>query len=360
MKKLPALRRQIDALDDRLLALLDARARLAQEVYAVKVREAKGSKVKVIVPEREAQILRRLKQRPRKALPDKGVEAVFREVISVSRSLEAIPKIAYFGLPGSNTHDAAKRVFGSMTDYAPKDSIQDVFKEVQDDRSDYGVVPVENSTEGVITHTLDFLADSDLEVCSEIRVPIHHYLLNRSGKLGGVKRVLSHPQALGQCSAWLAKHLPLARTENAPSTSAAVQAVLKDRQKGSAAIGSKLAMEIYGLKAAASNIQDRNDNETRFFVIGKDSPKPTGSDKTSIMFSIRDHVGALAEAIAPFSSAGINLTAIESRPSRLKAWDYYFFVDFLGHKDDPRIRRVLGRLQKKVARMRVLGSYPAA
>jgi chorismate mutase/prephenate dehydratase len=328
MSKLPALRRRIDKLDDQLLALLEQRASIAKDVYQEKVKSARGGTVKVIVPEREAQILRRLKHKGAKELPGRGVEAVFREVISLSRSLEAVPKIAFFGQPGSNTHDAARRAFGSMTDYAPQESIQEVFEEVREDRADYGVVPVENSTEGVITHTLDFLADSDLVVSSEIRLPIRHYLLNRSGKLGGIKRVLSHPQALGQCRDWLAKHLPQAAIVNAASTSAAAKIALKEGKRGTAAIGSKLAMEIYGLRAAAAKIQDKNDNETRFFVIGKDSPKPTGQDKTSIMISIRDKVGALAEALAPFERDRINLTAIESRPSRLKAWDYYFFIDF--------------------------------
>jgi chorismate mutase/prephenate dehydratase len=360
MSKLAGLRRRIDKLDDQILALLQQRAGVAKDVFEEKVKAAKGGKVKVIVPEREAQVLRRLKDKGGKTLPGKGVEAVFREVISLSRSQEAVPKIAYFGQPGSNTHDAARRAFGHMTDYAPQDSIQDVFGEVREDRADYGVVPVENSTEGIITHTLDYLADSDLVVSSEIRVPIHHYLLNRSGKLGSIKQVLSHPQALGQCRDWLAKHLPQAKVVNAASTSAAAKIAAQDKRSGTAAVGSKLAMEIYGLKTAAANIQDKNDNETRFFVIGKDSPQPTGHDKTSIMFSIKDHVGALAKALAPFERSRINLTAIESRPSRLKAWDYYFFIDFIGHQDDPKIRKVLGLVQKQVKLLRILGSYPAA
>jgi chorismate mutase/prephenate dehydratase len=360
MSKLPALRRRIDKLDDQILALLAQRASVAKDVYVEKLRDAKGGKVKVIVPEREAQIVRRMQLKAGKALPSKGVEAVYRELISLSRSVEADSKIAYFGQPGSNTHGAAQRVFGSMSDYVFKDSIQEVFEEVLEDRANYGVVPVENSTEGVITHTLDFLADSDLEVCSEVRVPIRHFLLNRSGKTASIKRVLSHPQALGQCSQWLAKHLPQARVENASSTSAAAQSASKDRSGKTAAIGSQLAMQLYGLKAAASNIQDKNDNETRFFVIGKDTPKPSGKDKTSIMISIRDHVGALVDAIAPFERNRINMTSIESRPSRLKAWDYYFFIDFLGHKDEPKIKKVLAQVQKKVVRLRILGSYPAA
>jgi len=361
MKDLKVIRRRIDQLDDRLLRLLDERAREVQAVYHVKVNSTKkGEKVQVVIPERESSIIKRLKKKKLAAFPGEGVEAVFREVISASRSLEATPAIAYFGQEGSNTHAAAKNQFGSLTVYEPQTSIKAVFEAVQAGEADYGVVPVENSTEGDINLTLDLLAESDLEICSEIRLQIRHYLLNRSGSLNGIKRVLSHPQALAQCRAWLEKNLPGAAQTVALSTSDAARSAAKDKKGGTAAIASKLALELYGLKAAAKNIQDKNDNETRFFVIGKNAPKHTGNDKTSIVLNIRDRVGALAQVIDIFSRRKINLTAIKSRPSGLKAWDYYFFIDFEGHKDEPKIKALLQLVEAKVKRLKVLGSYPAA
>jgi chorismate mutase/prephenate dehydratase len=362
MSKLPGLRRRIDKVDDQILVLLNQRAKLVQSVYKEKQALARvhGGQVEAFVPGREVEILRRLSAKNAGPFPAEGIAPVFREVISACRSLEISPRIAFFGQPGSNTHQASLNVFGSQAEHSAQVNIPSVFEEVEQGRADYGVVPVENSTEGAINHTLDLFVDSELKVCSELSLPIRHLLLNRGGKLAGVKRVLSHPQALAQCRRWLAKNLPGVSVESAASTSEAAKQAAKDRTGRTAAIASQLAVELYGLKVAARNIQDQNDNTTRFFVIGRARSKPTGKDKTSVMLSIRDKVGALSSVLKPFERHKVNLTSIESRPSRRKAWDYYFFVDFQGHQDEPKVQRLLQDLGSEVAQLKVLGSYPAA
>jgi chorismate mutase / prephenate dehydratase len=270
------------------------------------------------------------------------------------------PRISYFGAPGSNTHQAALNCFGSGAEFLSQADYSGVFEDVDQGRADYGLVPVENSTEGVINRTLDLLGESDLKICSEVSLPIRNLLLSR-GPLKAVRVVVSHPQPLAQCRLWLARHLPKARQVIADSTSAAAHRAAQDRGGATAAIASDLAMRLYPpLKVLARNIQDRSDNTTRFFVVGRTLARPTGRDKTSVMLSIHDKVGALAAVLKPFERHKVNLTAIESRPSRRKAWDYYFFVDFHGHQDEPKIRRLLTDLSRQVAQMKVLGSYPAA
>lgn len=360
MGSLTALRRRIDALDDRLLGVLNERAGVVHEVYRMKLKQARGGAVQAFVPGREAEILRRLSSRKAGLFPVDGIAPVFREVISACRSLELLPRIAYFGAPGSNTHQAALKCFGSGAEFLSQIHIPGVFDDVTQDRADYGVVPVENSTEGVINRTLDLLAESDLKVCSEVSLPIRNLLLSR-GPLKAVRVVVSHPQPFAQCRQWLSLHLPKARQVAADSTSAAASRAAEDRKGATAAIASELALRLNpGLKALARDIQDRSDNTTRFFVVGRTLAKPTGRDKTSVMLNIHDKVGALAAVLKPFERHKVNLTAIESRPSRRKAWDYYFFVDFHGHQDEPRIRRLLKDLSRQVAQLKVLGSYPAA
>lgn len=360
MSRLPALRRRIDALDDRLLALLNERARVVQAIYAEKLRHAKGGSAGAFVPGREAEILRRLTAHNPGPFPREAVAPVFREVISGCRSLELRPKVAYFGQPGSNTHQAALDLFGSQADLAPVAGIPGVFEDVEQGRATYGVVPVENSTEGVINHTLDLFVDSELKICAEISLPIRHLLLSPTGRLDRVRRVLSHPQALAQCRRWLARRLPQAAQEPSASTSQAAQQAARDRSGRTAAIASALAARLYGLKTAAANVQDQGDNATRFLLIGQAPSRPTGKDKTSVMLSVRDRVGALSAVLKPFERHKVNLTSIESRPSRRKAWDYYFFVDFHGHQDAPKVRRLLQALRGQVVQLKVLGSYPAA
>jgi len=359
MTDLKALRRRIDGLDDRMLDLLNERAATVQKVYDVKLKAAKGGPVQAFVPGREAEILRRLSARNRGPFPGDGIAPVFREVISACRSLEQLPRVSYFGAPGSNTHQAALNTFGARADYLTQASIPGVFGDVNQGRADYGLVPVENSTEGVINHTLDLLSESELKVCSEVSLRIRNLLLSK-GALKSVKTVVSHPQPLAQCRQWLTRNLPKARLLAADSTSVAAQRAAADPSGRTAAIASDLASRIYGLKVLVRNIEDQSDNTTRFFVVGRTLASPTGRDKTSVMLSVRDRVGALAAVLKPFESHKVNLTAIESRPSRRKAWDYYFFVDFHGHQDEPRIQRLLKDLSRQVSQLKVLGSYPAA
>ena len=358
MKSLKPLRQRIDSLDDRILGLLNERAQVVQQVYSVKLAQANGKPAQAFVPGREAQILRRLKSEARGPFPAAGIAPVFSEIISACRSLEISPRIAFFGQPGSNTHEAAISCFGSQGDYIPVSGIPGVFEEVEQGRCDYGVVPVENSTEGTINHTLDLFVDSDLKVCSEISQLIRPLLLSQAKSLKAVKKVLSHPQALAQSRGWLQRHLPGVPVMEVASTSEAARLAAKD--KSVAAVASALAAKTYGVKVLASGIQDVSGNRTRFFVIGHTVAQPTGKDKTSVMLSIRDKVGALASVLKPFEKNKVNLSSIESRPSRRKAWDYFFFVDFHGHQQDPKVARLLKDLSARVAQIKVLGSYPAA
>ena len=360
MKSLKPLRRRIDSLDDQILGLLNARAKVVQAVYDVKVKHSQGSPSQAFVPGREAEILRRLKAKNKGPFPEAGIDPVFSEVISACRSLEISPRIAFFGQALSNTHQAALVRFGSQGDYVPSLSIPAVFEEVEQGRCDYGVVPVENSTEGIINHTFDLFVDSDLKVCSEISLAIRHQLLSCRADMKKLRLVQSHPQALAQCRRWLDRHLPGIQQKAVASTSLAAELASKDKSGRTGAIAADLPAKHFGLKALAKNIQDQGDNTTRFFVIGRTISQPTGKDKTSVMLSIRDKVGALASVLKPFEKYKVSLSSIESRPSRRKAWDYFFFVDFVGHQQDPKVARLLKDLGARVAQLKVLGSYPAA
>jgi chorismate mutase/prephenate dehydratase len=360
VKSLKPLRQRIDRLDDKILELLNERSKVVQQVYEVKVRHAQSAPSQAFVPGREAEILRRLKAKNKGPFPEAGIDPVFSEIISACRSLEISPRIAYFGQALSNTHQAALVRFGSQGDYVPSIAISSVFEEVEQGRCDYGVVPVENSTEGIINHTFDLFVDSDLKVCSEISLAIRHHLLASRSDLKKVRVVQSHPQALAQCRRWLDRNLPGVPQKAVASTSLAAELAAKDKSGRTAAIAADLAAKHYALKPLARNIQDQGDNTTRFFVIGRTISQPTGKDKTSVMLSIRDKVGALASVLKPFEKNKVNLSSIESRPSRRKAWDYFFFVDFHGHQLDPKVARLLKDLSARVAQLKVLGSYPAA
>ncbi len=276
--------------------------------------------------------------------------------MSGSLALESKLKIAYFGQLGTNTHIAAIQKFGSSSVYIAGATLKDVFLEVERGRAHYGVVPIENSTEGTINHTLDLFVESDLKICSEIFMPISYTLMSKPGDLKKVKKVYSHPQALGQCRVWLEANLPGVKILESASTARAAQ--LAASESFAAAIAPDLAAKLYKLKPIAKRIEDMQDNFTRFLVIGKTSAEKTGKDKTSIMVSIKDKVGALFSLLYPFEKQGINLSSIESRPSRKKAWDYYFFIDFLGHVDDPKAQKALMEIEKASLTVKVLGSYP--
>ena len=267
-------------------------------------------------------------------------------------------KVAFFGPEATFTHMAAQRHFGSTVRYSAEPTIDDVFREVGAGNVHYGVVPIENSTEGVVTHTLDLLQESDVRICGEVSVDIELCLLSRSGRAKDVRRILSHSHALGQCRRWLAAHYPHAAVEEVSSTAQAARQARSDREV--AAVSSRLAGDVYRLKIVQADIADNHDNITRFFVIGEDPPSPTGEDKTSIVFAVKDRVGVLHDMLAPFARHKINLTKIESRPSRQKAWEYVFFIDFRGHQQEPRVKRALDQLAESCVFLRVLGSYPCS
>lgn len=351
-RELEGLRKQIDKCDDQLLRLLNQRAAVVQDVGRVKARRDE----EVYASNREHAIIERLAAANQGPLPEEAVEEIFRAVINNCRLLQKKLRIAYFGPEATFTHQAALKQFGRAADYAPLKTITDVFDEVEKRRADYGVVPIENSTEGVVNHTLDMFMESDLVICAEREDPISQCLLASQAEMKKIKALYSHPQALGQTRRWVESRLKGVPVHEAASTAdAAAQAALDSTV---AAIASPLAAEIYNLKILAANIQDSRHNVTRFLVIGRKFSGPTGRDKTSLLVSIKDKVGALEELLSTFKRYKINLTKIESRPTKKKAWEYVFFIDLLGHALEPRVEKALKELQKHCVFVKVLGSYP--
>ena len=291
-------------------------------------------------------------------MQDKSIKAVYREIMSGSLALQNPLKIAYLGPEATFTHIAALKKFGHSLDYLECDSITDVFTEVERNRASYGVVPIENSTEGAVNHTLDMFVDSDLKICSEEYLPIQHNLVSRLKNVSSIKRIYSHQQVFAQCRNWLEKNMPLATLVPVASTTVAAGFTILGRNR--AAIASNLAAERYDLNILARSIEDSPHNITRLLVIGKKNERRTGSDKTSILFSMKDKSGALHDVLAPFKKNRINLTKIESRPSKKRAWRYYFFVDIQGHVDDKKVAKSIGQLKKHCSFLKILGSYPEA
>ncbi|MFH0731950.1 MAG: prephenate dehydratase [Candidatus Omnitrophota bacterium] len=351
---LEKIRQKIDKIDLEIVKLLSQRAGLTLEIGKVKSKDKKP----VFSPDREKIVYQRIKKANKGPLPNTTLEAIYREVMSGSLSLQNPPEIAYMGPEATFTHIAALKKFGKSLKYVECDSISDVFTEVERGRANYGVVPIENSTEGAVNHTLDMLVDSDLKICSEVYLSIEHYLLSKTKKISYITKVYSHQQVLAQCRIWLEKNLPCAKLIPVSSTTAA--AWLYANKQGSAAIASKLAAEKYKLNMLARSIEDSTHNITRFLIIGKQEAEPTNNDKTSIVFSMKDKAGALHDVLVPFKKRNINLTKIESRPSKKKAWKYYFFVDMEGHIKDAKIAQALKELQRHCNFYRLLGSYPAA
>jgi chorismate mutase / prephenate dehydratase len=349
---LKRLRNAIDRIDAKLVRLLNERAKNVLKIKSVKAK----SDVHFYAPHREMEVYRKISKLNKGPFPAETLAAIFCEIMSGSLALESKLKISYFGQPGTNTHIAALQKFGSSSSYIAGSTLRDVFLEVERGRAHYGVVPIENSTEGVINHTLDLFVESDLKICSEILMPISHTLMSKTGKIQKVKTIYSHPQALGQCRVWLEANLAGIKIVESPSTARAAQ--MASLNATVAAIAPDLAAKLYKLKPIAKHIEDMQDNYTRFLVIGKTTAEKTGTDKTSIMVSIKDKVGALFSLLYPFEKQGLNLTSIESRPSRKKAWDYYFFIDFLGHINDLKVQKVLQELEKSTLTVKVLGSYP--
>ncbi|HET6610711.1 MAG TPA: prephenate dehydratase [Kofleriaceae bacterium] len=360
---LGALRVAIDAVDDEILALLGRRAELATEV-AAKKHEAGGA---FYVPARERAIIDRLQAQNRGPFPQASLRPVFQEIISACLSLEAGVRVAYLGPEATFTHQAVKRHFGTSAAATPCGSITGVFEEVERGQAAFGVVPVENSSEGVVSHTLDSFVHSPLKICAEIVVDVDHCLLARAGVTeSAIERVYSHPQALAQCRRWLAQNLARAKVIEAASTADAARAAREDA--GGAAIAAELASRIYGLSVLRRGLQDVADNVTRFLVISDLEPPPpvtaddgAGSpDKTSVVLALPDEPGCLVRILERLSRGGVNLTRIESRPSRRKPWEYVFFLDLDGHCRDPRIAPVLAELATTCELFKILGSYRKA
>ncbi|MCX5707340.1 MAG: prephenate dehydratase [Candidatus Omnitrophica bacterium] len=349
--KLKKLRSKIDSIDKEIVRLLNTRAKVTLDV--AKVKEINGASI--YSPEREREVLRKAALLNRGPLSSRSLEAIYREIMSASLALEKPLKIAYMGPEASFSNLAALKRFGSQVNYIACASIADVSLEVEREAADYGVVPIENSIEGAVTHTLDMLADSDLKICAQVILDVAHNLLANCPK-SRIRKIYSNPQVFGQCRIWLRGNLPCAELIEVSSTTRAAQIAAKE--KHSACIASLLAGKVYGLKVVARDIEDSPYNITRFFVIGKTDVSKTGRDKTSILFSIKDKVGALHEMLLPFKKYRINLTKIESRPSKKRAWDYYFFVDLEGHQQDERVRKALLELESKCKFLKILGSYP--
>ena len=350
---LKKLRNKIDKVDKQIVELLSQRAGYTLSIGDLKRKANKG----IYAPDRETFILRRLKKLSKSPLSKDALESIYREIMSSSLSLEKPLEIAYLGPKATFTHLAALKKFGSQVKYIDCDSISDVFLEVEKGSCDYGVVPLDNSIEGAVTHTLDMLMDYPLNICSEIILEISHNLLSNYKK-EAIKKIYSNPQVFAQCRIWIERNLPKAERIEVSSTARAAE--LSKRQRNSSCIASLLAAKEYALKVVARDIEDSPHNVTRFLVIGKYDIPPTGQDKTSIIFSIKDRVGALHDMLLPFKRHKINLTKIESRPSKKKAWDYYFFVDLAGHHQDSRVKKAIKELEDKCTFLKILGSYPTA
>ena len=354
-RELGSLRAQIDEVDGQLLGLISRRAALARAVAEVK--NASGD-AHCYRPEREAQVLRRIIERNPGPLADEEVARLFRELMSACLALEQPLAIAYLGPEGTYSQAAALKHFGHSVQTRPYASIDEIFREVEAGVCHYGVVPVENSIEGVINHTLDSFMQSPLHICGEVELRIRHQLLSKVAGLNEILVVYSHRQSLAQCRRWLDGHLPnLERVAVSSNAEAARRAAA---EPGAAAIAGEAACELYGLGTLASGIEDDPTNTTRFLVIGHPTASPSGDDKTTILFSTPNRPGALYRVLGAFAESGISMTRIESRPSRREMWDYLFFVDIEGHAGDPGVADALERLRERAAMVKVLGSYPRA
>jgi len=348
---IPEHRRAIDRLDAQIVRLLNERTKHVLAIGEIKRRAGQ----EIYAPHRERAVLSRVCRHNTGPMTNEQMQAVYREIMSAALALEKSMCIAYLGPEATFTHQAAIRRFGASLRYSPQKTITDVFAEVSKGRADYGVVPVENSTEGVVTHTLDMFVDSDLKIVSQIVLPVQHCLLSRWPR-AQIRKLFAHPQSLGQCRGWVQANLP--RVEIIETSSNARSAELAARTRHAAAIAGALAAEKYHLPVLEHDIQDNVANATRFLVLGRQSSPPTGHDRTSLMISITDKVGALHSAIAAFRRHRINMTKIESRPNKRKAWEYFFFIDCDGHVEDRRLARALEQLAAHCNFVKVLGSYP--
>ncbi len=344
-------RKKIDGIDAKVISLLNERAGVSLSIGKDKLKHKKG----IYAPDREKEIFKRIRALNKGPMSVEAFEAIYREIMSSSLSLEKALKIAYLGPKASFTNLAAVRKFGSQVEYVSCSNIAEVFQKVENDHCDYGVVPIENSIEGAVTHTFDLMVDSQLSICSQILLEISHNLLSKT-TIPKIKKIYSNPQVFGQCRHWLQGNLPKAELIDVSSTTRAAQIAFKE--KNAACIASSLAAKVYNLQIIKKDIEDRAHNITRFLVIAKNDVPPTGKDRTSVLFSIKDKVGALHAMLSPFYKNKINLTKIESRPSKRKAWDYYFFIDFEGHREDKNVKKALTQLEEMCQYLKVVGSYP--
>ncbi len=352
--KLKPLRDQIDAIDAQLLALLNQRARVAQEVGHVKAE----TNAPVFRPEREAQVLARVAENNSGPLASADLQSIFREIMSACRALEKRVVVAFLGPAGTYSEQAVWQQFGQAVEGLPCVSIDEVFRSVEAGTADFGVVPVENSTEGTVNRTLDLLMQTSLSISGEVALPVQHSLMSRSGSMEGITRICAHSQALAQCQAWLTQHYPHIERQALASNGEAARVASEDANV--AAIASEAAAKRYGLAITHAHIQDDPHNRTRFFVIGSLRPGVSGRDQTSLVLSVPNKSGAVYELLAPLARHGVSMTRFESRPARTGRWEYYFFVDVEGHAQEPRVAQALDELQSQAALFKVLGSYPHA
>ncbi|HZO89989.1 MAG TPA: prephenate dehydratase [Chthonomonadaceae bacterium] len=351
---LPEWRKEIDKIDEQVIQLLNRRAELAQQIGHAK----SSARSHYFTPEREHTVFKRLLSLNKGPLDSGAIRAIYREIISACRALEKPLAVAFLGPEGTFSHLASIARFGNSSQFMPVESIAEVFAQVERSHCDYGVVPVENSWAGVVPETLDTFMSSNLRVVSEVYQPITHNLLTHCQTLGEIKRLYSHFQPLAQCRQWLRNHLPNVGEIEASSTSRAAEMAAQDAE--SAAIATTLAAERYGLPILCEHIEDNPTNRTRFLVLGYNEPEPTGKDKTSLMFSVHNRAGELVHALNAFEKYDVNLTMIESRPTKVEPWQYVFYIDVQGHIKDTSVWKAINLLKEHSLFVRVLGSYPEA
>lgn len=354
--KLTAIRERIDELDTKVLQLISERARCAQEVARIK--SAAQTDAAFYRPEREAQVLRRVLETNKGPLADEEMARLFREIMSACLALEQTLSVAFLGPEGTFTQMAVYKHFGHSVNSKPLAAIDEVFREVESGACHYGVVPIENSTEGVVNHTLDMFLQSPLKVSGEVELRIHHHLMGQPSDFDQIKRVYSHQQSLAQCREWLDANLPAAERLAVSSNAEAARRAASEA--GTAAIAGEVAAELYGLEVLRSNIEDHPDNTTRFLIIGRRSVAPSGHDKTSLLVSARNKPGALFRLLEPLARSRVSMTRIESRPSTCVNWEYVFFFDVEGHVEEPSLKQALEELREEAEFMKILGSYPKA
>ncbi len=354
MNRLEKLRATINNIDTKILKLINRRAKIVKKIGKIKI--SKG--YNIYSPEREKEIIERLIKYNTGPITEDDIKDIFSIIMQICRYQQKTITISYLGPEGTFTHLAALKIFGNRNNYIAKETIGDVFYSVEKNETEYGVVPVENTTEGIVTHTLDMFLECDLYICGELNMKISHCIVSKENSINKIKYIYSHPQAIAQCKNFINTKLQGAKIFEVSSTAEASKIV--KNKKYSAAISAEITATIYNLNILSKNIQDMEDNYTRFIVIGKHKVSNSGKDKTSIMFSLKDRVGILHDALSPFKKYNINLTKIESRPSKKRPWEYVFFVDFIGHINDKNVKKSITELENLCTYYKFLGSYPQA